>query len=62
MPMDSAEWDRRYDDRELVWTSEANRFLIQEVDGLAAGWALDRPVAKAATRSGWPTRLEGDRR
>ena len=39
--MDSAEWDRRYAGRELIWTSQANRFLIQEVDGLAAGRALD---------------------
>jgi len=39
--MDSAEWDRRYAGRELIWTSQANRFLIQEVDGLAPGRALD---------------------
>ena len=39
--MDSEGWDQRYAGRELVWTSEANRFLIQEVDGLAPGRALD---------------------
>ena len=39
--MDSAHWDERYAGRELVWTSEPNRFLVQEVDGLAPGRALD---------------------
>jgi 2-polyprenyl-3-methyl-5-hydroxy-6-metoxy-1,4-benzoquinol methylase len=39
--MDSQEWDRRYAGRELVWTSDPNRFLVQEVDGLAPARALD---------------------
>ena len=39
--MDSGHWDERYAGRELVWTSEPNRFLVQEVDGLAPGRALD---------------------
>ena len=39
--MDSQGWDRRYVGRELVWTSEPNRFLVQEVDGLTPGRALD---------------------
>jgi SAM-dependent methyltransferase len=39
--MDSAGWDERYAGRELVWTSEANRFLVAEVDGLTPGRALD---------------------
>ena len=39
--MDSHGWDRRYTGRELVWTSEPNRFLVQEADGLAPGRALD---------------------
>jgi SAM-dependent methyltransferase len=39
--MDSAHWDERYAGRELVWTSEPNRFLVQEVDGLAPGRVLD---------------------
>jgi SAM-dependent methyltransferase len=39
--MDSKIWDRRYAGRDLVWTSAANRFLIQEVDGLAPTRALD---------------------
>ena len=39
--MDSEGWDRRYQGRDLVWTSEANRFLIQEAAGLPPGRALD---------------------
>jgi SAM-dependent methyltransferase len=39
--MDSEVWDRRYAGRELVWTSEANRFLVQEIDGMRSGRALD---------------------
>jgi 2-polyprenyl-3-methyl-5-hydroxy-6-metoxy-1,4-benzoquinol methylase len=39
--MDSRGWDRRYDGDELVWTSQANRFLIEEAAGLPAGRALD---------------------
>jgi SAM-dependent methyltransferase len=39
--MDSEAWNRRYADRELVWTSEPNRFLVAEAAGLEAGRALD---------------------
>jgi SAM-dependent methyltransferase len=39
--MDSEVWDRRYAGRELVWTSDANRFLVQEIDGVGPGRALD---------------------
>jgi SAM-dependent methyltransferase len=39
--MDSADWDRRYAGRELVWTSEPNRFLVQEAESLTAARALD---------------------
>ncbi|MDQ3678058.1 MAG: class I SAM-dependent methyltransferase [Actinomycetota bacterium] len=39
--MDSAEWDRRYAGSELIWTAEANRFLIAEAEGLPVGRALD---------------------
>ncbi len=38
---DSSEWDRRYAGRELIWTSEANRFLVREADGMPPGRALD---------------------
>ena len=39
--MDSREWDRRYTGSELIWTAEANRFLVAEAERLAAGRALD---------------------
>lgn len=39
--MDAEDWDRRYDDAELLWTAEANRFLVREADALAPGRALD---------------------
>ncbi len=39
--MDANAWDARYAGDELVWTAEPNRFLVAEVDGLAAGRALD---------------------
>lgn len=39
--MDSEAWDRRYADRELIWTAEPNRFLVQETAKLEPGRALD---------------------
>jgi SAM-dependent methyltransferase len=39
--MDSGARNRRYADRELVWTSEPNRFLVAEAAALPAGRALD---------------------
>ena len=39
--MDRHAWDDRYRDREWLWTVDANRFVVQEVTGLAAGKALD---------------------
>jgi SAM-dependent methyltransferase len=39
--MDSEAWNRRYADRELVWTSDPNRFLVAEASALAPGRALD---------------------
>ena len=39
--MTSADWDRRYAGKELLWTAEPNRFLVNEVSGLAPGRALD---------------------
>ena len=33
--MDSAEWDQRYAGREVAWSSEANRFVVREVTGVA---------------------------
>jgi SAM-dependent methyltransferase len=39
--MDSADWDVRYGTDELVWRADPNRFLVEEVGGLASGKALD---------------------
>jgi SAM-dependent methyltransferase len=39
--MDSVEWDRRYAGREFVWTSEPNRFLVEEAASLTPARALD---------------------
>ena len=39
--MDQREWDELYASTELVWTAEANRFVVEELTGLAAGRALD---------------------
>lgn len=39
--MDSDTWNRRYAERELVWTAEPNRFLVAETGSLPAGRALD---------------------
>ncbi len=39
--MDSATWDRRYGGTDLVWTSQANRFLVEETAELHPGRAID---------------------
>ena len=39
--MDSAAWNGRYATDELVWRAEPNRFLVEEVEGLTPGRALD---------------------
>ena len=39
--MSSAEWDRRYTGRELIWTAEPNRFLVAETEALVPGRGLD---------------------
>jgi 2-polyprenyl-3-methyl-5-hydroxy-6-metoxy-1,4-benzoquinol methylase len=39
--MDSAGWDARYAQAELVWGGEPNRFVAAEFDGLPPGRALD---------------------
>lgn len=40
-PMDKAQWDQRYAGQELVWTGQANRFLVAETELLPPGRALD---------------------
>ena len=39
--MRRADWDARYAEKDLVWTAEPNRFLVEEVEGMAPGRALD---------------------
>jgi SAM-dependent methyltransferase len=39
--MDANDWNSRYDTDELIWTIEANQFLVSEVAGLKPGTALD---------------------
>lgn len=39
--MDSEAWDERYRESELVWTRDANRFLVAAADGIQPGRALD---------------------
>lgn len=39
--MDSAHWNERYAGRELVWSAEPNRFLVEQTVGLEPGRALD---------------------
>ncbi len=39
--MNSEEWNRRYEGAELVWTVHPNRFLVDEVEGMKPGLALD---------------------
>ncbi len=41
MAMDRRTWDARYGERELVWTEQPNRFLIEQVAALPAARALD---------------------
>lgn len=35
------DWNRRYEEKELLWTATANRFLVAEASDLAPGHALD---------------------
>jgi len=39
--VDATEWDERYSKAELEWGAEPNRFLVQEIEGLQPGRALD---------------------
>lgn len=39
--MDQRAWDERYAGAELVWTAEANRFLVAEAADLVPGRAVD---------------------
>ncbi len=39
--MDRHQWDERYASTELVWSAEANRFVVEELARLPPGRALD---------------------
>ncbi|MFD2398945.1 class I SAM-dependent methyltransferase [Prauserella oleivorans] len=39
--MDSTAWDRRYTGAEFEWTTEPNRFVVEQTTGLTPGRALD---------------------
>lgn len=39
--MDAADWDRRYTEKEWLWSAEPNIFLVDEVGTLEPGQALD---------------------
>ena len=39
--MNSQDWDKRYQEKELVWSAGPNRFLVEEIEGMQPGRALD---------------------
>lgn len=39
--MDARAWDERYEGTDLLWSAEANRFLVAEVEHMPPGDALD---------------------
>ena len=39
--MNREHWDERYGTEELIWKAEPNRFLVEELDALPPGRALD---------------------
>ena len=39
--MNREQWDERYGTEELIWKADPNRFLVEELDALAPGRALD---------------------
>ena len=56
--MDRTDWDRRYAEKELIWSAEPNRFLVEELSGLAPGRAIDLAAGEGRNaiwlaQSGW---------
>lgn len=56
--MDAAAWNERYAGRELVWSGEPNRFLVEQTAGLEPGRALDLAAGEGRNaiwlaRQGW---------
>lgn len=41
------DWNRRYAGKELIWSADANRFLMEETAALAPGLALDLAAGEA---------------
>jgi SAM-dependent methyltransferase len=41
-------WDERYSGQAAVWSGNPNRYLVDEVAGLAPGWALDAGSGEGA--------------
>jgi len=39
--VEARDWDRRYEMAELLWSAGPNRFVVEELEGLAPGRALD---------------------
>lgn len=39
--MQREDWDKRYEEKELLWSATPNRFLVTEAGGLPPGRALD---------------------
>jgi hypothetical protein len=46
------EWNEKYAGSKFLWTTEPNRFLIAEVEGLPPDARSTSPAARAATPSG----------
>ncbi len=56
--MDSAAWDARYDQHDLVWSATPNQFVVEFATGLVPGRALDVACGEGRNavwlaRSGW---------
>ena len=56
--MDAAEWNQRYATTELVWTADANQFVVAETEALPPGRALDLAAGEGRNAiwlagSGW---------
>ena len=56
--MRAAEWDARYEDSDLVWGAEPNRWVVQVCAGMTPGRALDLACGEGRNvlwlaRQGW---------